>query len=236
MGQDARQQPGAWHDDQAQLPKKHEGVQLEPVLSDPSFDEAVELKAGERDLVLGRRKPLKLPGVGALEVDTLCDQFAFSNRLLHGDAEIRKPLDESRKEPSPRLGVQRFGLQTRGSISNVIRRTNISLGRVVAFRADLGLEPVDENPGAVTYQVGPSFLLVYPSDYAGTNQATGARWAVGDEFEAAVEDLRKKGVVFEQYDLSDTTHEGDIHVMGEMRAAWFKDPDGNILSLVNQAM
>jgi hypothetical protein len=47
MGQDARQQPWAWHDDQAQLPKKREGVQLEPVRRDPSFDEAVELEAGE---------------------------------------------------------------------------------------------------------------------------------------------------------------------------------------------
>jgi hypothetical protein len=51
-----------------------------------------------------------------------------------------------------------------------------------------------------------------------------------------VEDLREKGVTFEQYDLPDTTREGDIHVMGDMRAAWFKDPDGNILSVVNQAM
>jgi hypothetical protein len=47
MGQDARQQPRAWYDDQAQLSKKREGVQLEPVLRDPSLDEAVELKAGE---------------------------------------------------------------------------------------------------------------------------------------------------------------------------------------------
>ena len=95
---------------------------------------------------------------------------------------------------------------------------------------------MDENPGTVTYQVGPSFLLVYPSEYAGTNQATAATWAVGDDFEAAVEGLREKGVAFEQYDLPETTREGDIHVMGDMRAAWFKDPDGNILSLVNQAM
>ena len=41
------------------------------------------------------------------------------------------------------------------------------------YEQTLGLEPVDENPSTVTYQVGPSFLLVYPSEYAGTNQATG---------------------------------------------------------------
>jgi catechol 2,3-dioxygenase-like lactoylglutathione lyase family enzyme len=104
------------------------------------------------------------------------------------------------------------------------------------YEQTLGLEPADENPGAVTYKVGPSFLVVYPSDFAGTNQATGATWAVGHDFEALVEDLRGKGVTFEQYDLPKTTREGDIHVMGDTRAAWFKDPDGNILSLVNQAM
>jgi catechol 2,3-dioxygenase-like lactoylglutathione lyase family enzyme len=104
------------------------------------------------------------------------------------------------------------------------------------YEQTLGLEAVEENPGAVTYRAGPSFLLVYPSEFAGTNQATGATWGVGDDFDAVVEDLRRNGVTFEQYDLPDATREGDIHVMGEIRAAWFKDPDGNILSLVNQAI
>src|SRR5262245_3240705 len=53
MGQDARKQP--WDDDEAQLPKERERVQLEPVLLDASVDEAVELDAGERDLPPGRR-------------------------------------------------------------------------------------------------------------------------------------------------------------------------------------
>ena len=104
------------------------------------------------------------------------------------------------------------------------------------YEQTLGLEPVDESPGAVVYRAGSSFVVVYPSDYAGTNQATGATWAVGDDFDVVVEDLREKGVTFEQYDLPDTTRDGDVHVMGDMRAAWFKDPDGNILSLTNQAM
>ena len=54
---------------------------------------------------------------------------------------------------------------------------------------------------------------------------------------AIVEDLTAKGVVFEHYDdLPETTREGDVHVMGDMRAVWFKDPDGNILSLVDREM
>ena len=47
--------------------------------------------------------------------------------------------------------------------------------------------------------------------------------------------LKEKGVRFEQYDnMPGATRDGDIHVMGEMRAAWFKDPDGNILNIVNR--
>lgn len=104
------------------------------------------------------------------------------------------------------------------------------------YEQTLGLEPVQENPGGVVYRAGSSFLFVYPSDYAGTNQATGATWALGDDFDTVVEDLRGKGVTFEQYDLPDTIREGDVHLIGEMRGVWFKDPDGNIVSLVNQVM
>jgi catechol 2,3-dioxygenase-like lactoylglutathione lyase family enzyme len=104
------------------------------------------------------------------------------------------------------------------------------------YENTLGLELHQELPGAVTYRSGRSVVLVYPSEYAGTNQATAASWAVGDDFDAIVEDLRAKGISFEQYDLPETTRDGDVHVMGEMRAVWFKDPDGNILNLVNQTM
>jgi catechol 2,3-dioxygenase-like lactoylglutathione lyase family enzyme len=102
------------------------------------------------------------------------------------------------------------------------------------YEQSLGLEPVDENPGAVVYRAGTSFLIVYPSDFARTNRATAATWGVGEDFAAVVDDLAAKGISFERYDLPDTTREGDVHVMGDMRAVWFKDPDGNILSLVNR--
>jgi hypothetical protein len=37
------------------------------------------------------------------------------------------------------------------------------------------------------------------------------------------------GVTFERYDMQGARHDGDIHVFGDFKAAWFKDPDGNIL-------
>ena len=104
------------------------------------------------------------------------------------------------------------------------------------YENTLGLALVQEQPGGILYKSGNSVVLVYPSEYAGTNKATAAAWAVGDDFDAIVEELRSKGVSFEHYDLPDTTREGDVHIADDFKAVWFKDPDGNILNLVNQTM
>jgi hypothetical protein len=37
-----------------------------------------------------------------------------------------------------------------------------------------------------------------------------------------------------QYDMPDITREGDLHIAGDMKVAWFKDPNGNILNIVNR--
>ena len=41
-------------------------------------------------------------------------------------------------------------------------------------------------------------------------------------------------MAFEHYDLPGMTRQGDLHVAGDMKVAWFKDPDGNIHSLINR--
>lgn len=103
------------------------------------------------------------------------------------------------------------------------------------YTETLGLEQVSESPGGVVYKSGDSHVFVYPSMTAGTNQATYAGWTVED-VEGEVEELKSKGVTFEQYDnLPQVKREGDIHFMGDLKAAWFKDPAGNILSLSNDA-
>ena len=102
------------------------------------------------------------------------------------------------------------------------------------YENTLGLTPQQEVPGATLYKSGNSVVLVYPSEFAGTNQATAASWAVGDDFDQIVQDLQRKGVTFERYDnLQDTTRDGDVHISGEFKAVWLKDPDGNILNLTN---
>jgi extradiol dioxygenase family protein len=109
------------------------------------------------------------------------------------------------------------------------------LERAKAFYGNtLGLEsePIPEE-GVLSYKSGDSSVLVYQSEFAGTNKATSATWVVGDELDSTVKALKTKGVPFEHYDLPDTKREGDIHVSGNTRVAWCKDPDGNILSFVN---
>ncbi len=83
------------------------------------------------------------------------------------------------------------------------------------------------------FRAGELVFVVYPSQYAGTNRATALTWTVGDQLEDTVETLKAKGVTFEHYQLPDTVREGDIHVSGGIRNAWFKDPDGNIHALSN---
>lgn len=91
-----------------------------------------------------------------------------------------------------------------------------------------------EDDELVTYRSGQSRLNVYRSDLAGTNQATAVTWALGDALEETVDELRRKGVQFEHYALPGMRREGDIHSAGDMKVVWFKDPDGNILNLVNR--
>jgi catechol 2,3-dioxygenase-like lactoylglutathione lyase family enzyme len=101
----------------------------------------------------------------------------------------------------------------------------------------LGLEAVaTEGDQVVIYRTGGCKLMVYKSQFAGTNKATSATWIVGDEIDETVKTLRSKGVSFEHYDMPGTKLEGDVHVSGDLRNAWFKDPDGNILSVVNGRM
>lgn len=102
------------------------------------------------------------------------------------------------------------------------------------YEDTVGLTPVEtEEDGVVGFKSGESTVLVYESEYAGTNRATAATWVVGEELDDVVRTLKSKGVKFEHYDLPDTSRRGDVHESGDTRVAWFKDPDGNILSLVN---
>jgi len=103
------------------------------------------------------------------------------------------------------------------------------------YQNTLGLKQVHaEGDELVVFKSGNSTLNVYRSQYAGTNKATAITWAVGGELEEIVRGLKSKGVSFEHYDMPGMKVEGDIHVGGDMKVAWFKDPDGNILGMMSR--
>jgi catechol 2,3-dioxygenase-like lactoylglutathione lyase family enzyme len=100
------------------------------------------------------------------------------------------------------------------------------------YRDVLGLDPAetldDEN---LVYRCGngTSFLL-YRTDNAGTAKNTQLSWET-DNLEREVEELRGRGVVFEEYDFPGLKTENGIATSTAGRAAWFTDTEGNILSL-----
>ena len=104
------------------------------------------------------------------------------------------------------------------------------------YEGVLGLTLAEQSgPEVLLYRTGGTRLMVYRSQYAGTNKATAATWTFGKDVDAIVETLKARGVVFEKYDFPGSTREGDVHVTGHVRVAWFKDPEGNILSIVSDA-
>jgi len=95
----------------------------------------------------------------------------------------------------------------------------------------LGLPLVKGDDNVLEFETGETSLIVYVSEFAGTNQANAVVWGVGDEIEEIVADLRAKGVRFEQYPGQD--YRDGIHYSGNFKTVWFKDPSGNILHLNN---
>jgi catechol 2,3-dioxygenase-like lactoylglutathione lyase family enzyme len=103
------------------------------------------------------------------------------------------------------------------------------------YEEKLGFEPVQDDDGTGNVMYGSSDgtrFTVYPSAFAGTNQATAAAWQV-DDLGRVVAELRNRGVAFEEYDLPGLeTVDGIATAPDGGRGAWFKDTEGNILGLV----
>lgn len=116
------------------------------------------------------------------------------------------------------------------SSSAIVAVSDIERART--FYSDtLGLELVDEGMGVLGYKTGSTYLVVYPSEFAGTNKANAVVWDCGSDIEAIVAELEGKGVSFERYEMEGVENDGAIHRAGDFRMVWFKDPDGNILHL-----
>ena len=139
-------------------------------------------------------------------------------------------MSESQSETLTRPAVA-GGLTETDAVANLAVKDIARARRF--YEETLGFEPMArQGEELVSYRSGRTAFNVYRSEFAGTNQATALTWAVGDRLEAVVEALAAKGIAFEHYDLPGMRRDGDIHVAEDMKVAWFKDPDGNILNLV----
>jgi catechol 2,3-dioxygenase-like lactoylglutathione lyase family enzyme len=114
------------------------------------------------------------------------------------------------------------------------------LERARRFYADkLGLEPIEGRPGGLKYRCGNGYFALFHSAGAPSGQHTQMGWEVED-IEAVVAELKRRGVVFEEYDLPGIkTISGIAEVSGNYpssgaigeRGAWFRDSEGNMLGI-----
>jgi catechol 2,3-dioxygenase-like lactoylglutathione lyase family enzyme len=103
------------------------------------------------------------------------------------------------------------------------------------YERTLGFVPAFEFPGGVFYDCAHGTrLMLYESEFAGTNRATYASFVVKDLAEM-VADLKKKGVVFETYDLPGFDKTSSIATMDDYSSAWFKDTENNIVAISQMA-
>ncbi|HEY6815515.1 MAG TPA: VOC family protein [Croceibacterium sp.] len=110
------------------------------------------------------------------------------------------------------------------------------LDRARRFYAEtLGLEPTTgSEEGVLTFRTGGTQLVVYESRVAGTNKANAVVWNAGEEdFDSVASQLREQGIVFETYPELGMEIADGVHRAGGFKGVWFKDPDGNILHVVN---
>ena len=84
------------------------------------------------------------------------------------------------------------------------------------------------------FEAGHGTLLVYESVGAGKSRHTVAGFRV-DDVDATVATLRERGVEFEDYNLPELKTEGGVAAVGDVRAAWCRDPDGNLLAIESVA-
>lgn len=123
------------------------------------------------------------------------------------------------------------GDTTAASIAPMIAASD--LGRARAWYADkLGLVPAQEMDGALNYRTGTTGFTLYLTEFAGTAKNTVAIWRVPD-LRAEMAELRRRGVVFEDYDFGEwRTVDGVMTDSDGSLAAWFTDSEGNVLGLV----
>ena len=100
------------------------------------------------------------------------------------------------------------------------------------YKEKLDLSPTREGPEGVTYECGGGTgFMLFESMGESRGDFTQMGFEVPDVREAVAE-LKRNGVVFEQYDFPGLKTDADgIAEMGGELGAWFKDSEGNMISV-----
>ena len=115
------------------------------------------------------------------------------------------------------------------------------LSRAMAFYLDkVGLQTVESHfleasDGHVGFVVGDGVhhLFIYPAEATSTGRFTQAVLQV-DDVRAVVEEMRSRGVTFEEYDTAETrTEDGIARTPDGQEGAWFKDSEGNLVGVIS---
>lgn len=94
----------------------------------------------------------------------------------------------------------------------------------------LGLAFVADEPPALVFRIGDSMLRIQKVEQVHAAPYTALGWAVPD-IRQSVHDLRAAGVAFQHYDGLIQDGDGIWHAPGGALVAWFRDPEGHVLSL-----
>jgi catechol 2,3-dioxygenase-like lactoylglutathione lyase family enzyme len=100
------------------------------------------------------------------------------------------------------------------------------------YAEKLGLTPEREAAGGFFYRCsGDTQFFLFESQGAASGSHTQAGW-ITDDIEAEVATLKARGLVFEEYDMPGLKTVNSIALTGPVKAAWFKDSEGNLLGFV----
>ena len=103
------------------------------------------------------------------------------------------------------------------------------------YEDKIGLRAKQEIAGGVVYEfAGGAACFLYPTPNAGTSKASQAFWQV-DDVEREVAELKARGVTFEDYDMPGEKSPSGVITAGGAKAAWFKDSEGNIMAIIQNA-
>lgn len=115
-------------------------------------------------------------------------------------------------------------------LQSIVWTSNLSKAEVF-YRDVLGLELKDKSDGALVFNVGGSVLRVSPVPLTTPSEHTVLGFAV-PEADTAIGLLAANGVQFERFEGFPHESNGALNTPDGSRVAWFRDPDGNLLSVV----